>query len=247
MVLLHFCEQRFSDVLGAVDAAGVRTKTHTDYPSVFSQHNDWLIFLAVVCTWWTKMITLLLMYTKQWIVTKEKSWKEKLSPFLTQLFNLLRILHEHMDNLQSMLLYCVHVKTSLLCELLPTCMQYVNTMSLDCRSTQRRRRGSTRQQTVCWVFWSGRWSWRGLLVLWNFHGLRKHVGRLLYAVFLHCHSWNIKCNYSEKCWLALCCWWLLQLCKLDAVHGKNTLCSVWVCTQFSDVWGKQTNHKCFIV
>lgn len=24
VVLLHFCEQRFSDVLGAVDAAGVR-------------------------------------------------------------------------------------------------------------------------------------------------------------------------------------------------------------------------------
>ena len=29
VVLLHFCEQRFSDVLGAVDAAGVRTRTCT--------------------------------------------------------------------------------------------------------------------------------------------------------------------------------------------------------------------------
>lgn len=29
VVLLHFCEQRFSDVLGAVDAAGVRTQTCT--------------------------------------------------------------------------------------------------------------------------------------------------------------------------------------------------------------------------
>lgn len=28
VVLLHFCEQRFSDVLGAVDGAGVRTHTH---------------------------------------------------------------------------------------------------------------------------------------------------------------------------------------------------------------------------
>lgn len=27
VVLLHFCEQRFSDVLGAVDAAGVRILT----------------------------------------------------------------------------------------------------------------------------------------------------------------------------------------------------------------------------
>lgn len=29
VVLLHFCEQRFSDVLGAVDGAGVRTHTLT--------------------------------------------------------------------------------------------------------------------------------------------------------------------------------------------------------------------------
>lgn len=28
VVLLHFCEQRFSDVLGAVDAAGVGKHTH---------------------------------------------------------------------------------------------------------------------------------------------------------------------------------------------------------------------------
>lgn len=33
VVLLHFCEQRFSDVLGAVDAAGVRkhAQTHTSH------------------------------------------------------------------------------------------------------------------------------------------------------------------------------------------------------------------------
>lgn len=29
VVLLHFCEQRFSDVLGAVDGAGVRIHPHT--------------------------------------------------------------------------------------------------------------------------------------------------------------------------------------------------------------------------
>nr|XP_015808933.2 E3 ubiquitin-protein ligase MARCH7 isoform X2 [Nothobranchius furzeri] len=48
VVLLHFCEQRFSDVLRAVDAAGVREHTH-----------------------------------------------------LPMLFNLVRILHEHMDNLET--------------------------------------------------------------------------------------------------------------------------------------------------
>lgn len=33
-----------------------------------------------------------------------KKKKEPIFPFLTQLFNVLRILHEHMDNLESMLL-----------------------------------------------------------------------------------------------------------------------------------------------
>lgn len=119
VVLLHFCEQRFSDVLGAVDAAGVRTHWHTPtglihyyYWSCISLLQHYLyhfciLFLVCVrsCLHTLKLKSLLI-YTVEmfqcWTVVEYKPWIEKRLPFLTQLFNLVRILHEHMDNLESM-------------------------------------------------------------------------------------------------------------------------------------------------
>lgn len=47
VVLLHFCEQRFSDVLGAVDTAGVRNRTNS--PVVFISLNaERLIYCPIM-------------------------------------------------------------------------------------------------------------------------------------------------------------------------------------------------------
>lgn len=62
-----------------------------------------------------------------------------------------------------------------------------NLMSLDCSSPQWKWRGDPWQQTIYWVFWSGWWSWRGVLVVWKWwnKGKNKWVRKSEVAGLLH--------------------------------------------------------------
>ncbi len=113
--------------LGWEHTKHTRTDTHSlDLPVL--QHSGWSYYITLSQQWLKEPFVFLLppkfllslpthwttdsqvstdlysLKTFQWIVVEYKCVKEKLLPFLTQLFNLVRILHEHMDNLESMLL-----------------------------------------------------------------------------------------------------------------------------------------------
>lgn len=86
MVLLHFCEQRFSDVLGAVDAAGVRTHTRCWFSTMINpplygcvQSVD-----TQVCTRWTtrnNQLCIDLIRLNAWTVESRNLEKRNFSPF----------------------------------------------------------------------------------------------------------------------------------------------------------------------
>lgn len=70
-------------------------------------------------------------------------------------------------------IYCVDAEVSL--------------MSFVCSSPQWKWRGDPWQQTVYWVFWSGWWSWRGVLVVWKWwnEGKNKWVEKPEVTGFFH--------------------------------------------------------------
>lgn len=101
---------------------------------------------------------------------------------------------------------------SLLC-----CVYYVDTefnlLFLDCSSPQWKWRRDPRQQTIYWVFWSGWWSWRGVLshvkvVEWGQKKKKKKSGseglKSLLHLFRH-RPIHQKCSSSEKCWVHRTC------------------------------------------
>lgn len=79
---------------------------------------------------------------------------------------------------------------SLLC-----CVYYVDTefnlLFLDCSSPQWKWRRDPRQQTIYWVFWSGWWSWRGVLshvkvVEWGQKKKKRRVAQKVWSRFYTC-------------------------------------------------------------
>lgn len=115
---------------------------------------------------------------------------------------------------------------SLLC-----CVYYVDTefnlLFLDCSSPQWKWRRDPRQQTIYWVFWSGWWSWRGVLshvkvVEWGQKKKKEEWLRRSEVAFTLVSTssyssemqqqWEMLSSQNMSC---LCCWWLLQLCKLN--------------------------------
>lgn len=120
-----------------------------------------------------------------------------------------------------------HPLVHFLCYAVFTMDTEFNLLFLDCSSPQWKWRRDPRQQTIYWVFWSGWWSWRGVLshvkvVEWGQKKKeeewlrRSEVAFTLVSTSSYSsemqRQWEMLSSQNMSC---LCCWWLLQLCKLD--------------------------------
>lgn len=178
---------------------------------------------------------------------KEKSWKKRTfffpPPFLNQLFNVLRILHEHMDNLESMLII-FNEKTALMYKaglalLMFFSRFYVHLMLfLERRSPWWRRRGSG-QQAVHRVFRSGWWPRRRLLVLWKLW-----IWKCENVEDYRSDEMSMQNAAGESCSLASAARYFCYYANLMHIYLKEKKqqqksVSVWVCTLCDSMGGKK--------